>query len=54
MDDELEQIDAAVFSGDWLEDPEERKTFREYVERWTRALDEHDAADVDSTTTEED
>lgn len=39
MDDELERIDAAVFSGDWLEDPEERKTFREYVERWSRELD---------------
>lgn len=35
----LERIDAAVFSGDTFDDPDARKEFAEYVERWCHALD---------------
>jgi hypothetical protein len=35
-----EQIDAAMFSGDALENPETLKEFKEYLERWARNLPE--------------
>ena len=36
--DACEEIDAAVFSGGAFADAEERKTLRDYMERWGREL----------------
>lgn len=33
-----ESIDAAVFVGDFLNNDDERTVFREYLERWERAV----------------
>ena len=38
LDDDFETIDAAVFSGDFLEDEDNRENLREYCERWLRAI----------------
>lgn len=41
----LEEIDAAVFSGDLLfTDLEE---FKQYVERWSRAITEHEEIEAE-------
>jgi hypothetical protein len=37
-----ESIDASVFSGDLLWSKERRGTLKEYVERWQRAIAEHE------------
>lgn len=37
-----ERIDGHVFSGDALLSPENRREFREYLERWERELDNMD------------
>lgn len=42
LDDACDSIDAAVFSGDFLHDQSARKEFREYVDRWTREMDQLD------------
>jgi len=36
----IQQIDAAVFSGDTFDEPEARAELVEYIERWTRRLAE--------------
>jgi hypothetical protein len=38
----IQEIDAAVFSGDTFAEREERDKLRAYVESWLRALDEAD------------
>lgn len=40
-----DQLDAAVFSGDSLEDPKNRTLFAEHLGRWQRRLAEHDVRD---------
>ena len=35
----LEEVDALVFSGDYLVQPENRVKFQEYLDRWKRGLD---------------
>ncbi len=50
LDDRCDSIDATVFSSDMLFDDEKRMLFKRYVERWARALAEHEknmAADED-------
>ena len=37
-----ESVDAAVFTGDFLYQPDERAEFREYLERWLRESAKHD------------
>ena len=37
-----EEIDAEVFSGDMLLDDEDRNEFKEYLERWKRAIFEYE------------
>jgi len=37
-----EEIDAAVFSGDFLFAYVQKECFRAYVQRWLRALEEQD------------
>lgn len=40
MDEQtLEEVDAIVFSGDYLVQPENRVKFQEYLDRWKRELD---------------
>lgn len=36
----IQEIDAAVFSGDTFEDPEARVELKAYLERWLRQLAE--------------
>ncbi len=38
----IEQIDAAIFSGDAFIDPANRKSLREYFDRWERGLEGFD------------
>jgi len=38
--DMCDSIDASVFSGDLLQDENRRKEFKEFVDRWHRALAE--------------
>lgn len=39
LESDCEGIDAAVFSGDVLYDPAQRKLLQEYVARWEKALE---------------
>lgn len=36
----LEEVDAMVFSGDYLVQPSHRAKFQSYLDRWKRGLDE--------------
>jgi hypothetical protein len=47
-----ETIDAALFTGDEFLDGTARGKLREYLERWTRALNELDASDEGETPVE--
>lgn len=40
LNEAVEEIDAAIFSGDTFNDPEARKVLRDLMARWTRGLDE--------------
>ena len=40
----IDDVDAAVFSGDIFHDEENRKRFRKMLERWTREMDALDAS----------
>lgn len=44
MEKACESIDASVFSSDMLFDDERRKTLKDYIGRWTRAIEEHESA----------
>lgn len=46
LEQDCEGVDAAIFSGDVLYDDAERAELKAYVERWTRALAEHEQADA--------
>lgn len=50
FNDDLDRTDASVFSSDALESYDNRKELRAMCERWLRALNEHEARDVDSST----
>lgn len=41
--DDLDAIDASVFSGDVLENLDDRKELKDYAERWLRAIARHEA-----------
>lgn len=43
FEDACDTVDAMVFSGDQLLDPENLKRFREYLARWGRGADEAEA-----------
>ena len=49
-----DQIDAALFTGDCLEDSENRKNMRMFVERWQRAIDIADKAAEQETVVVDD
>lgn len=38
-EDAVDQVDAMVFVGDTLVDPDDRDTFRIYLERWGREVE---------------
>jgi hypothetical protein len=40
----IDDVDAAVFSGDIVHDEENRKRFRKMLERWTKEMDALDAS----------
>lgn len=40
-----EGVDAAIFSGDVLWNDDERAELKAYVERWARAISEHERAE---------
>jgi hypothetical protein len=46
VNDEINSIDAAVFSGDVFLNAENRADFREWMSRWERALAEYDTFEV--------
>ena len=48
LEQACEGVDAAVFSGDALVDDASRAVLKEYVERWARAIREHEAANAES------
>ncbi len=50
IEGQCDHIDACVFSGELLWYPECRAVLREYVERWTRALDAHEEAEAAERT----
>jgi hypothetical protein len=41
-----EEVDAQIFSGDVLLDDDDRKELRGYAERWIRAIDDHEFAEL--------
>jgi hypothetical protein len=45
-----EGLDAAVFSGDMMYDPERYAMFTEYLSRWNRAVEEHNKAEMTDAT----
>lgn len=44
LEQACEIVDAAIFNGDVLYSDEERTKLKEYVERWTRAIAQHEAS----------
>jgi len=42
MEDACESIDASVFSSDMLFDDERRNILKDYIGRWTRAIEAHE------------
>lgn len=42
IDDPIDQLDAAVFSGDLFLDDERREAFRQIMARWERAMKSFD------------
>jgi DNA repair exonuclease SbcCD nuclease subunit len=40
----IDDVDAAIFSGDIFHDEENRKRFRKILERWTKEMDVLDAS----------
>jgi hypothetical protein len=47
VEEAIDQIDAAVFSGDTFMDPTSRATLREMMARWERGLVSFDQLDED-------
>jgi hypothetical protein len=47
FEDDLDTIDAAIFSGDVLYDDAKRALLKEHLERWSRAIKEHDVSCVE-------
>lgn len=43
LDDACKDVDASIFIGDVLYDDKARAELKEYVARWSRAIDEHEA-----------
>lgn len=43
---DAEGIDAAIFNGDVLWSDDERAELKAYIERWQRAIAEHEAAEA--------
>ena len=46
VDTACNEIDAALFSGDYMESRDNRKTLTEWLDRWQRALTEHREAEI--------
>ena len=46
--DACESVDAAVFSGDVIWDDNSRTQLKGYVERWQRAIAEHERTEADA------
>lgn len=44
--DELETIDAAVFSGELLQDADERQQLKQYCERWLSAIEKQEKNEI--------
>ena len=42
MEDACEEIDAALFSGDFLHTDADREELKQYLGRWQRAVEEHE------------
>jgi hypothetical protein len=38
-----EEIDASVFYGDMLFDTDQRKMLKDYIDRWNRAINDHES-----------
>jgi len=49
----LEEVDALVFSGDFLVTPDNREKFKKYLDRWKRGLDSMAETFPDGNTEEE-
>jgi len=43
LENDLEGVDASIFSGDVLYDDEDRAELKAYVERWSRVIAQHEA-----------
>ena len=48
LEDACESIDASVFSSDMLFSPVRRELLKDYIGRWTRAIEEHERAPADN------
>lgn len=46
MEESCNAVDAAIFSGDILYCDDDREKLKEYVRRWLRAIDEHEAVEA--------
>lgn len=46
LEENCESIDASVFSSDMLFDDERRNMLKDYIARWTRAINEHEAPEA--------
>ena len=49
FDDLCDELDSAVFNGDWLFDAENRSVFEEYLRRWDVELKSHGAANENNS-----
>lgn len=49
MENACEAIDASVFSSDMLFDDERREILKEYIARWSRAIQSHENAAQEPT-----
>ena len=44
----LDEVDAAVFSSDWLSDPDEREKLKEQLQAWQREIVRWEELDAES------
>jgi len=46
--DACEAVDAALFTGDALFDSDTRLSLKDYVERWQKAINEHESINFEN------
>ena len=46
IDDAIDTLDAAIYTGDLLQNAENRETLRTFIDKWKREMDRIEAIDA--------